>query len=199
MADAQSLHTRGSQSMQKDSYSRARAAPGPQRKPLLPRVQMHVWCFAARLCAAPAHRGSPGTDADHVRAPQLDCGQVRHVRSAALHALFPSHSRRDAVHVAPHSARRAENRLTLIMRRTYGLACARNLSARKAPMASSACAAALSPPSMVLPDPTIAVTSGVYPFTFALLKSVRSNVCVRSRAVRCSPMEMLCRSLVSTT
>jgi len=108
MADAQILRTRGSQSMQKDSHSGARAAPGPQRKPLLPRVQMHVWCLAARLCAAPAHRGSPGTDADDVRAPQLDCGQVRHVRSAALHALFPSHSRRDAAHVASHSARRAE-------------------------------------------------------------------------------------------
>jgi hypothetical protein len=32
---------------------------------------------------------------------------VRHVRSAALHAIFPSHSRRDAIYVAPRSARAA--------------------------------------------------------------------------------------------
>jgi hypothetical protein len=112
MAGAQSFRTRGSQFMQKDSHSRARAAPEPQRESLLPRVQMHVWCFAARLCAAPAHRGSPGTDAGDVRAPQLDCGQVWHVRPAALHALFPSHSRRDALRVAPHAARLAWNRLS---------------------------------------------------------------------------------------
>lgn len=125
MADAQSLRTRGSQSMPKNSRSRARTAPRPQPKPLLPRVQMHVWCFAARLCAAPAHRSSPGTDADDVRAPQLDCGQMRHVRSTAFHALFPSHSGRDAIHVAPRSARGAENRLTLPTRRTVtGKRCA---------------------------------------------------------------------------
>jgi hypothetical protein len=117
MANAQSLHTRGNQSMQKGSRARARAAPGPQRKPLLPRVQMHARCFAARLCTAPAHRASPGTDADDVRPPQFDCGHVRHVRSVALHALFSSHSRRDALRVAPHSARRAEGRLILRTRR----------------------------------------------------------------------------------
>ena len=125
MADTQSLRTRGSQSIQKDSHSRARAFSGPQREPLLPRVQMHVWCFAARLYAAPAHRGGPGIDADDVRALELDCGQVRHVRSAALHALFPSNSRRDAIRVAPHSASHAQNRLTLIRHSTLaGKRCA---------------------------------------------------------------------------
>jgi len=114
MAGAQSLRTRGSQSIQKDSNSRARAPSRPQREPLLPRVQMHLWCFAARLYAAPAHRGGPGINADDVRALELDCGPVRHVRSAALHALFPSNSRRDAIRVAPHSASHAESRLTLI-------------------------------------------------------------------------------------
>src|SRR5580698_11559296 len=79
---------------------------------------MHVWRIAARLRAAPAYRGGSGTDADDVRASQLHCCQVRHVRSAALHTLVPSHRRGDAIHVAPHSARFAENRLTLLRRWT---------------------------------------------------------------------------------
>ena len=113
MAGAQGLRTRGSQSIQKDSHSRARAPSRPQRAPLLPRVQMHVRCFAARLYAAPAHRGGPGINADNIRALERDCAQVRHVRSTALHAIFPAHSRRDALRLAPHSASHAGHRLRL--------------------------------------------------------------------------------------
>src|SRR5579871_1254428 len=112
MAGAQSLRTRGSQSIQKDSHSRARAPSRPQPEPVLPRVQMHVWCSTTRLYAAPAHRGGPGINADDVRALELDSGQVRHVRSTALHALVPSHSRRDALRLAPHAASHAEHRLS---------------------------------------------------------------------------------------
>ena len=119
MAGAQSLRTRGNQSIQKDSHSRARAPSRPQRAPLLPRVQMHVWRFAARLYAAPAHRGGPGINADDIRALELDCAQVRHVRSTALHAIFPAHSRRDALRLAPHSASHAGHRLSLRPDRLY--------------------------------------------------------------------------------
>ena len=104
MADAQGHRTCGGQSIQEDSGARARAAPGLERQPLLPCVQMLFWRVAPRLCAAPAHRGGPGTDADDGRASQLDRRNLRHVRSAALHTFIPTHCRPAAVRVAPHSA-----------------------------------------------------------------------------------------------
>ena len=91
-----------SQSFQGDPRPRACPARRSQREPLLPCVQTHVWSVAPRLCAAPAHRISTGSHADHARAAELDRSQMRYVRSGAFHARLPSHRGRNSALVAPH-------------------------------------------------------------------------------------------------
>jgi len=82
-----------------------------QRQPLLPRIQIGVWRIPPRLSRSSTHWGGPGNDADDLRAATLHCFELRHVRSAALHALVSSHRRRNSINVAPNPARVAQSRL----------------------------------------------------------------------------------------
>ena len=91
----------------KNPHRRSRGSTQPQRRPLLPRIQVHFRRLGTRLSHAPTDRSGSRPDADHLRPSRYDCPQLRDERSVALQSLVPPNCGRNTAPVASYAARGA--------------------------------------------------------------------------------------------